>query len=178
MVQTWLTADLHINHSKIIQYCNRPFKNVDDMNKKLIKNWNNRVKKDDIVYHVGDFCFREHKDTPKAEHWIKQLNGRIIFINGNHDEGGRNTLKTDIHSVIIKKGKRYFYLVHDPKDAENFDINIVGHVHKEWKFKTEKWSIGQNIDLINVGTDMWNYAPVSYDQMMKEYNKWKKNLLV
>lgn len=175
MTNTFFTSDLHFSHVNIIKYCNRPFKNVDEMNRKLITNWNSRVKKEDIVYHVGDFCFRQGPEAPKAEHWIKQLNGNIIFINGNHDENGRNTLKTDIHSVIIKKGSRHFYIVHDPADAENFDINIVGHVHNSWKFKTEPWDMGKNIDFINVGTDQWGYRPVSFNEMMREYSKWKRS---
>lgn len=170
MVQTWFISDTHFNHAKIIEYSKRPFKDVDEMNRTLIKNWNERIKKDDTVYFLGDFCF-VFKGSPKAEHWISQLNGRIVFIKGNHDEN--NTLKTDIHSLLLDKNERFFYLVHKPEDGETGMINIVGHVHAAWKFKTFQWDIGHTTDCINVGVDVWSYRPVNFNEMMKEYKKWK-----
>ncbi len=168
MTQTWFISDMHLGHSNIIKFCNRPFKDVWHMNNTLIKNWNNRVKPEDTVFHVGDFCF-SGKGLPKAEDYIKQLNGRIVFIKGNHDDN--NTLKTDIHSLILSKGGRNFYIVHNPEDREPGMINIVGHVHKEFKFKTL-----DGIDCINVGVDQWAYRPITFNEMMKEYSKWKKNV--
>jgi len=40
---TWFTADLHLGHRNIIEYCNRPFADVDEMNRALIANWNQVV---------------------------------------------------------------------------------------------------------------------------------------
>lgn len=45
----YVIADTHFNHANIIGYCNRPFKTVEEMNSKLISNWNNTVAKDDII---------------------------------------------------------------------------------------------------------------------------------
>ena len=36
-------ADPHFGHERIIQICERPFENVEDMNKQLIEKWNNKV---------------------------------------------------------------------------------------------------------------------------------------
>ena len=33
---TWFTTDLHLGHSNIIDYCGRPFANVDAMSRALI----------------------------------------------------------------------------------------------------------------------------------------------
>ena len=52
----FFTSDTHFNHSNVIQYCNRPFSSLDEMNAKLIENWNERVNENDIVYHLGDFA--------------------------------------------------------------------------------------------------------------------------
>ena len=56
MPSIWFTSDTHFSHCNIIKYCNRPFKDVDEMNKILIQNWNNVVRPDDIVWHLGDFA--------------------------------------------------------------------------------------------------------------------------
>ena len=56
-MKRWVVSDTHFNHANIIQYCDRPFADVEQMNKELIKRWNNTVAKDDIVYQLGDFAF-------------------------------------------------------------------------------------------------------------------------
>ena len=51
MSKVWITSDSHFSHVNIIKYCNRPFDNVETMNETIIKNWNNAVSKDDLVFH-------------------------------------------------------------------------------------------------------------------------------
>ena len=45
-------SDLHIGHENILRFDNRPFADVNEMNNKLIENWNARVRSDDTVYMV------------------------------------------------------------------------------------------------------------------------------
>ncbi len=76
----FFTSDTHFNHTNILQYCNRPFKTVDQMNETIITNWNNVVGPDDVIFHLGDFCLGG------AEEWNKildRLNGRIYLVLGN-----------------------------------------------------------------------------------------------
>ena len=51
---TWFTADLHLGHSNIIDYCGRPFANVDAMSRALIDNWNQAIAEDDTIWVIGD----------------------------------------------------------------------------------------------------------------------------
>lgn len=79
---TWFTAHLHLGHRNIIDYCNRPFADVDAMNRALIQNWNQAVGTDDTVWVVGDFALGKIAETlPLAA----TLHGRKVLVAGNHD---------------------------------------------------------------------------------------------
>ena len=82
-MQTFFTADTHFGHKNIINYCERPFSSVEEMDQTLITNWNMVVSECDVVYHLGDFVF----GCP--ERIRKRLNGRIFLILGNHDKFGK-----------------------------------------------------------------------------------------
>ena len=79
---TWFTADLHLGHRNIIDYCNRPFRDVESMNHALIENWNDSVAPDDIVWVVGDFALGKIGETLPL---VSTLHGRKILVAGNHD---------------------------------------------------------------------------------------------
>jgi len=81
--KTFFTADHHFKHTNIIRYCNRRYKDINDMGEALICYWNAKVGKYDTVYYLGDFVFGGHKD---AQAYLERLNGVIYFIRGNHDK--------------------------------------------------------------------------------------------
>ena len=53
----YFTSDTHFNHENIIKYCKRPFSSIDEHDEALIKNWNDVVPEDGIVFHLGDVGF-------------------------------------------------------------------------------------------------------------------------
>jgi len=173
----WFTADMHLGHANIIKYCDRPFSSLEEMNRILIRNWNARVKPEDIVFHIGDFCFKNTPGGKKGEgvpisarDWEKQLNGKIIHIKGNHDKN--NSCKTIITNLTIWFGNKRINLVHDPAYAGvNYKLNFVGHIHEKWEIKRVKTMFGFT-DCINVGVDVWNFKPTSYNEIMSRYYKW------
>ncbi len=88
----WYIADTHFYHKNIIEYCNRPFKSLEEMNLVMVRNWNSRVKKDDTIFIVGDFIFTNSPGGKPGEgqkvnvsEFTLQLNGNKVFIEGNHD---------------------------------------------------------------------------------------------
>jgi calcineurin-like phosphoesterase family protein len=74
-----ITSDTWFGRPLIIQIANRKFNDVDEMNATLIKNWNKKVKKNDVVFHLGNFAW----DPTTARKALKKLNGRIYFLRGN-----------------------------------------------------------------------------------------------
>jgi calcineurin-like phosphoesterase family protein len=43
MSETFFTGCTHFGHANIIKLCNRPFHDVEEMNERLITNWNHVV---------------------------------------------------------------------------------------------------------------------------------------
>jgi len=84
MNKTWITADIHFDHTNILKFCakSRPFYDVEEMNDTIIKNWNGMIAVNDLVYILGDVAFC---NAEKAVRLLKRLNGRKILVRGNHD---------------------------------------------------------------------------------------------
>lgn len=156
----YFTADTHFDHTNVIKYCNRPFKNIDEMNNTIITNWNNTVMPQDTIYHLGDFAFA---GTNRVQELINGLNGHIIFVRGNHD---KNKI-SNIEQIILKKNGHRILLIHDPALANCQMLTLCGHVHNV--FKIFNGSHKNRFPIINVGVDLWDYKPVSWDQIQNTY---------
>ena len=61
----FFTADQHFGHKSIIEYCNRPFSDVEEMNEALIENWNKTVDNNDKIFVLGDFALGSSENIIK-----------------------------------------------------------------------------------------------------------------
>jgi calcineurin-like phosphoesterase family protein len=154
-------SDTHFNHENTItKFEFRPFKDVDDMNNSLIRNWNERVKKHDTVYFLGDWCWKGNWKT-----WRDQLNGEIVFIKGNHD---RHSCLTHARIDI---GNLNILLQHIPpmmkaEIPDMCDLVLCGHVHSLWK---HTWV--EDVPVINCSVEQWKYRPISAEEMLAYYER-------
>jgi len=167
----FFTSDLHFNHSAVIGFCDRPFKNVEEMNERLINNINQRCKPEDTLYHIGDFAFRGGWQGGKdgAESFENAINCKVIHILGNHDRN--NHIKNSIRYAEIWFANRRWCLQHKPPEESQLrtfptqagedEVYLVGHVHEKWKYKFIEDKL-----VINVGVDMWNMYPVKLQEII------------
>lgn len=81
MAKRFFISDLHLGHSNIIKYQQRPFASLDEMHEILINNWNAVVSPDDEVYILGDFAFRATDIMLLG----LRLQGKLKLVPGNHD---------------------------------------------------------------------------------------------
>jgi len=165
-------SDLHFGHENIIKHDNRPFSNIDEMDKTLIALWNGRVQKDDEVYIVGDFCFKSGKD-PKW--YLDQLNGIKYLIPGNHDEVILNdeSLKEyfkDIDKLMtIKDGENRIVLCHYPlaewDKMRKGSWLIYGHIHSHCD--ATYFFMKNRERALNAAATINNYMPVPFIELEK-----------
>lgn len=171
--KVYFTADTHFNHANIIKFCNRPFKNVEQMNETLIANWNYVVGENDIVFHLGDFCLGGAAEWTKL---LDRLNGKIYLILGNHDlknirQGFIQRFEHVALQMFIMVDKQKMYLSHYPFlcfEGGYKDVwQLFGHVH------TRKNNTGIDAERLrylyptqyDVGVDNNDFKPMSFEQV-------------
>lgn len=167
MTEIFFASDHHFSHRNIIDFCNRPFTDIDEMNNALIQNHNLKVSRNDTVYFLGDFAFT--KDVEYIISIIQQLNGQKHFICGNHDRIMLNdSIKQEFVSFTeapvkeIKIGKTNLTLSHYAMLVWNKShygaLNLFGYSHGT---KT----CFENKQQLDVGVDCWGFSPVSLDEI-------------
>ena len=88
-MQKFTFSDPHFDSEKIIGFGQRPFRDVAEMNRTLIQNYNAVVGKQDLCYWLGDVMYDASKQ--KVRNILQQMHGRKQLILGNHDRGHSET---------------------------------------------------------------------------------------
>tara|TARA_R110000868_G_C10973188_1_gene771479 strand:- start:24097 stop:24726 length:630 start_codon:yes stop_codon:yes gene_type:complete len=78
------TSDWHVGHKNILNFCPRPYKNLDEMHRALIKNYNNNTHESTVGFFYGDMGICSSSVLKDV---IDQLQGTKVLILGNHDRG-------------------------------------------------------------------------------------------
>ena len=141
----WLYSDPHFGDKELAAgVINRP---TDEEQIRLI---NSKVGKKDTLIILGDVGDIE---------CAKKLKGYKILIAGNHDAGLTNykDVFNEVYGGALFIGEK-IVLSHEPINIP-FALNIHGHVHDK-RAKTDKQHI-------NVCSDVINYTPINFNQLMK-----------
>ncbi len=172
-MSVYFTADLHLHHANIVRYVHRnpPFADAAEMDRGLIRNWNRVVRRHDTVYHLGDFCLARgsHGDATRIYSDTRRMvRGKAVFLKGNHDNG----LRRGRYVICRRIGRTKVFMRHWPpwdhpgRFPHSFiippdvDLILCGHVHDKWRHRVHR--VGDRaIPVINVGTDVWGYRPIS-----------------
>ena len=154
------------------------------MDTELIRRWNAKVGKGDLVYVLGDMIWKTRNDT--AEALIRSLNGQIILIKGNHDRflhnaKAKNALAgvKDYDDICVKLEdgtERRVILSHYYMPFYNghryHAVHLHGHSHnseecmQEELIKRALSGNGFQTCAYNVGCMHWNYEPVTLDEIL------------
>ena len=165
----FFSSDLHYNHARIIQYTNRPFNSVTEMNEELIRRWNEKVPKNATVIFCGDFVFGNSNTFYEV---YNKLNGQIIFVYGNHDKPiPKEIRKYDV--VEFSYNKNYFFCSHYAHKVWNLShhgsIHLYGHSHGSLEDDKNSLSMDVGIDCHK------NLEPFSVEEVLEfmKTKEWK-----
>lgn len=187
----YFTSDNHFGHANILRWSKRSFKDVQDMEEKMVSRWNSTVQPDDTVIVVGDFAFTGSKERERI---LNRLNGFKVLVQGNHDKGHKCPRGFDlmVGEMTVRIGGRMVSVKHYPlkySGMERFvaDVRATKFVKKVLPFwfrhaprylhrmpkDVGQWHIHGhthsskkfNGRQIHVGCDAWNCTPVSIKQL-------------
>ncbi|OHV15842.1 hypothetical protein BK022_16205 [Methylorubrum extorquens] len=153
----FFTADLHLGHAHVLDYCRRPFRSIEEHDRGLVDRWNNRVGPDDDVYVLGDFALG--LSARELRRVFSELRGRKHLVAGNHDCQKTVSLPwasapRDILRVTIERTQ--LFLSHYPARSWpgmwGGTLHLFGHTHG---------SILDTRHSCDVGVDRWQLRPVT-----------------
>ena len=162
--KVWVWSDQQFFHKNIIEFSDRPYESVSQMNEYLVANYNDYVGKDDICIWVGDVGF---KGCTFINELLDQCNGYKILVVGNHDFNGkklRNLAFDETHLIyVIDYPDTRLVFTHYPMHNIPYPhVNIHGHLHV-FPDPDSKHPLH-----INVNCEVQEYKPRLLDDIVKQ----------
>jgi calcineurin-like phosphoesterase family protein len=179
MPATFFISDTHFGHEKTCTVFKRedgsplrPFSCAEEMDEFMIKAWNDRVRPNDKVYHLGDVVINR-----KFLNVLARLNGDKVLIRGNHDifklEDYSQYFR-DIRAFDVKNGMIFSHVPVHPESLGRFGTNIHGHLHANRVMKivgvdvkTGELKYGKEVDprYFNVSVEQIDFTPISLEEL-------------
>lgn len=166
-MKRFVIADTHFNHKNIIEYENRPFESVEEMNERMIDLWNLVVGKNDLIYILGDFTLSRRMMV--ISDYVNRLHGKKVLIMGNHDTRKPKDYITcgfiaaTRKPIMVEPG---VILMHEPfSDASYIASNYIylfGHVHANHTLMDDY------PNCMCVSVERINYRPVDLDECIEK----------
>ena len=178
MPSVFLTSDTHFGHAGVCRFLRddgvtklRPWDNPEDMDEEMVKRWNETVRPNDKVYHLGDVVINR-----KALSIMHRLNGDKVLIRGNHD-----IFRDDEYRIHFRELRAYhvmngMILSHIPIHSDSlgrFGTNIHGHTHSNRVMKRDFFSDELMIDTRyhSVCVEQTDFRPILFEDVIKRINE-------
>jgi calcineurin-like phosphoesterase family protein len=134
MPAVFLTSDTHFGHAGVCRFTEadgvtkiRPWTDPDEMDEAMVKMWNETVRPNDKVYHLGDVVINR-----KSLKTLARLNGDKVLIRGNHDifrdEEYREYFR-ELRAYHVMNGMILSHIPLHEASLGRFGVNIHGHLH-------------------------------------------------
>jgi calcineurin-like phosphoesterase family protein len=182
MPAVFLVSDTHFGHAGVCRFMRndgftklRPWTDPNEMDEAMVKAWNERVGKNDKVYHLGDVVINR-----KSLALLRRLNGDKVLIRGNHDifkdDDYRQHFR-ELRAYHVMNGMILSHIPVHPESLGRFGVNIHGHLHANRVMKirgvdvrTGEFLYSDEIDprYHNVCVEnLPDYAPMLFEDVQK-----------
>jgi len=175
MPSVFLVSDTHFGHAGVCRFMRndgvtklRPWDNPEEMDEEMVKRWNETVRPNDKVYHLGDVVINR-----KALSIMHRLNGDKVLIRGNHDIFRDEEYRQHFREIRAYHVMNGMILSHIPIHTDSigrFGTNIHGHLHANRVMYQPTWRIDDTtIDprYHCVCVEQTDYRPILFEDVIK-----------
>ena len=175
MPAVFLVSDTHFGHLGVCRFMRndgvtklRPWDTPEEMDEEMVRRWNERVRPNDKVYHLGDVVINR-----RALPTLARLNGDKVLIRGNHD-----IFRDDEYRQYFRELRAYhvmngMILSHIPIHTESlgrFGTNIHGHLHANrvmWADPMDGYADKVDTRYHCVCVEQTDFAPILFEDVIK-----------
>ena len=181
MPSVFLVSDTHFGHSGVCRFTRndgvtklRPFSDPDEMDEFMIAAWNERVKPNDKVYHLGDVVINR-----RCLSTLARLNGDKVLIRGNHDifrDDEYRQYFRELRAYHVMNGMILSHIPLHEASMGRFGTNIHGHTHANRVMKAHGVNVktgevlySDEIDVRYhcVCVEQTDFAPILFEDVIK-----------
>ena len=181
MPSVFLISDTHFGHTGVCKFTRndgvtklRPWTDPDEMDEEMVKRWNETVRPNDKVYHLGDVVINR-----KALKTLHRLNGDKVLIRGNHDIFRDEEYREHFRELRAYHVMNGMILSHIPVHEESlgrFGVNIHGHLHanrvkkpRGYDVKTGTMLYSDEVDVRYhcVCVEQTDFKPILFEDVIK-----------
>lgn len=175
MPAVFLVSDTHFGHAGVCRFTRRdgvtklrPWDSAEEMDEEMVRRWNDRVRPNDKVYHLGDVVM-----SRRSLSIMDRLHGDKVLIRGNHD-----IFKDEDYRKYFRELRAYhvmngMILSHIPIHSESlgrFGVNIHGHTHADRVMRP--LSTSGRLDVVDVRyhcvcVEQTDFAPILFEDVIK-----------
>lgn len=173
MPAIFLVSDTHFGHAGVCRFMRndgvtklRPWDDPAEMDEFMVQAWNERVRPNDKVYHLGDVVINR-----KSLGIMSRLNGDKVLIRGNHDifrDDEYRKYFRELRAYHVMNGMILSHIPVHPDSLGRFGVNIHGHLHAN-RVMTEVWG-KYEIDTRYhcVCVEQTDFAPILFEDVVKK----------
>lgn len=178
MPSVFLVSDTHFGHAGVCRFLRedgtklRPWDNPDEMDEEMIKRWNETVRPNDKVYHLGDVVINR-----KALKTLSRLNGDKVLIRGNHDIFSDDEYRQyfrELRAYHVMNGMILSHIPIHPESLSRFGVNIHGHLHAN-RVKTFNAYYGNGTRIDEryhcVCVEQTDFRPILFEDVIERIKK-------
>ena len=175
MPSVFLVSDTHFGHAGVCRFTRndgvtklRPWDSADEMDEAMVAAWNDRVRPNDKVYHLGDVVM-----SRRSLSIMSRLNGDKVLIRGNHDifkdEDYRKYFR-ELRAYHVMNGMILSHIPIHPESLGRFGVNIHGHTHDRRVMMNDPF--GHREPMIDVRyhcvcVEQTDYTPILFEDVIK-----------